>query len=116
MAIASQASQFTSIASQNGRLRRAPRIIVFDRAFLRPRELDLEANPDAFGPKPYLDRIRIRFPGEDRSDGEREFEILTEAIADFDIRQEALGYIEIPPAFMRFLSSGHQGRLSGSRR
>ena len=50
------------------------------------------------------------------SDGEREFEILTEAIADFDIRQEALGYIEIPPAFMRFLSSGHQGRLSGSRR
>jgi hypothetical protein len=50
------------------------------------------------------------------SDGEREFEMLTEAIADFDIRQEALGYIEIPPAFMRFLSSGHQGRLSGSRR
>ena len=50
------------------------------------------------------------------SDGEREFETLTEAIADFDIRQEALGYIEIPPAFMRFLSSGHQGRLSGSRR
>lgn len=50
------------------------------------------------------------------SDGEREFEILTEAIADFDIRQDALGFVEIPPAFMRFLSSGHQGRVSGSRR
>lgn len=50
------------------------------------------------------------------SNGEREFEMLTEAIADFDIRQEALGFIEIPPAFMRFLSSGHQGRVSSSRR
>lgn len=44
------------------------------------------------------------------SDGEREFEMLTEAIMDFDIRQEALGFIEIPPAFMQFLSSGHRGR------
>lgn len=50
------------------------------------------------------------------SDGEREFELLTEAIADFDTRQEALGYIEIPPAFMQFLSHGHQGRTSSSRR
>lgn len=50
------------------------------------------------------------------SNGEREFEMLTEAIADFDIRQEALGFIEIPPAFMRFLSSGHPGRVSSSRR
>lgn len=50
------------------------------------------------------------------SDGEREFEMLTEAIADFDICQEALGYIEIPPAFMQFLSSGHPGGISGSRR
>lgn len=50
------------------------------------------------------------------SDGEREFEVLTEAIADFDIRQDALGFIELPPAFMRFLSSGHQGRASSSRR
>lgn len=50
------------------------------------------------------------------SDGEREFEMLTEAIADFDIRQDALGFIEIPPAFMHFLSSGHQGRVSSSRR
>lgn len=50
------------------------------------------------------------------SDGEREFEMLTEAIADFDIRQEALDFIEIPPAFMKFLSSGHQGRVSSSRR
>lgn len=50
------------------------------------------------------------------SEGEREFELLTEAIADFDIRQEALGYVEIPPAFMRFLSHGHQGRTSSSRR
>lgn len=50
------------------------------------------------------------------SEGEREFEMLTEAIADFDISQEALGFIEIPPAFMQFLSGGHQGRVSGSRR
>ena len=50
------------------------------------------------------------------SDGEREFEMLTEAIADFDIRQDALGFIEIPPAFTRFLSGGHQGRASSSRR
>ncbi|MEI5668276.1 hypothetical protein WBO78_23245 [Bosea sp. CCNWLW174] len=50
------------------------------------------------------------------SDGEREFELLTEAIADFDTRQEALGYIEIPPAFMQFLSHGHQGGTSSSRR
>lgn len=50
------------------------------------------------------------------SDGEREFGMLTEAIADFDIRQEALGFIEIPPAFMQFLSSGHHGRVQSSRR
>ncbi|HEV2508767.1 hypothetical protein [Bosea sp. (in: a-proteobacteria)] len=50
------------------------------------------------------------------SDGEREFELLTEAIADFDIRQEALGYIEIPPAFMQFLSHGHQDRAASGRR
>lgn len=50
------------------------------------------------------------------SDGEREFEMLTEAIADFDIRQEAIGFIEIPSAFMQFLSSGHQGRALSSRR
>ncbi|MDR6872024.1 hypothetical protein J2Y55_003040 [Bosea sp. BE125] len=50
------------------------------------------------------------------SDGEREFEMLTEAIADFDIRQEALEFIELPPAFMQFLSSGHQARVSSGRR
>jgi hypothetical protein len=50
------------------------------------------------------------------SDGEREFAVLTEAIADFDIRQDALDYIEIPPAFMQFLSSAHQGRVSGRHR
>lgn len=50
------------------------------------------------------------------SDGEREFAVLTEAIAEFDIRQDALDYIEIPPAFMQFLSSGHQGRVSGRHR
>jgi hypothetical protein len=41
------------------------------------------------------------------SEGEGEFERLTEAIADFDIRQEALDVIEIPPAFRQFLSGGH---------
>lgn len=50
------------------------------------------------------------------SDGEREFEMLTEAIADFDIREASLDFIEIPPAFVRFLSSGHQGQVSGRRR
>ena len=49
------------------------------------------------------------------SDGEREFEALTEAIADFDIRQDALDFIEIPPGFMQFLSHGHRGRVSNSR-
>jgi hypothetical protein len=49
------------------------------------------------------------------SDGEREFETLTEAIVDFDIRQEALCFVEIPPAFMQFLSGGHQDRASNSR-
>ena len=48
------------------------------------------------------------------SDDEREFEMLTEAIADFDIRQEALGFVEIPPAFMQFLSSAHQGRFQAA--
>ncbi len=50
------------------------------------------------------------------SDDEREFEMLTEAIADFDIREDALDFIEIPPAFIRFLSSGHESRVSGNRR
>ena len=50
------------------------------------------------------------------SDGEREFEMLTEAIADFDIRQEALDFIEFPPAFTQFLSGGQQARVSSSRR
>ncbi|MCV9937195.1 hypothetical protein OIU35_12580 [Boseaceae bacterium BT-24-1] len=50
------------------------------------------------------------------SDCEGEFEMLIDAIADFDIRQEALGFIEIPPAFLQFLSGGHQDRVSSSRR
>ncbi|SFD42773.1 hypothetical protein SAMN05428997_1281 [Bosea sp. CRIB-10] len=50
------------------------------------------------------------------SEGEREFEMLTEAIAEFDICQDALDFIEIPPAFMQFLSSGHRGQVSSSRR
>lgn len=39
------------------------------------------------------------------ADSAHEFEQLTEAIADFDIRQEALGYIDIPRAFAVFLAS-----------
>ncbi len=50
------------------------------------------------------------------SDSEREFEMLTEAIADFDIRQEARGYIEIPRAFARFLSIRHQNWTSNDPR
>ncbi|MBN9457479.1 MAG: hypothetical protein J0I54_12695 [Bosea sp.] len=50
------------------------------------------------------------------ADGEREFEQLIEAIADFDIRQEALGYIDIPRAFAVFLSSRHlDGPSAGQR-
>ncbi len=45
-------------------------------------------------------------------DGSREFELITEAIADFDIRQEALGYIEIPRAFVMFLASRNRDGLS----
>ncbi|MFC5423906.1 hypothetical protein ACFPOB_30760 [Bosea eneae] len=45
------------------------------------------------------------------SEGEREFEMLTEAIAEFDICQDALDVIEIPPAFMQFLSSGHRDQV-----
>jgi hypothetical protein len=50
------------------------------------------------------------------SDGEREFEMLTEAIADFDIRQDDIGFIEIPPGFMQFLSIGHQRPVPSGRR
>jgi hypothetical protein len=50
------------------------------------------------------------------SDGEREFEQLTEAIAEFDIRQEALGYIELPRAFAVFLSSRHHDGPSAGLR
>ena len=55
-------------------------------------------------------QLLLSSPG---SDSEREFEQLTEAIAHFDIRQEALGYIEIPRAFAALLASRHyDGRLS----
>ncbi|TCR67401.1 hypothetical protein [Bosea sp. BK604] len=37
------------------------------------------------------------------SDEEREFEMLTQAIAEFDIVQAAQSPIEIPPAFMQFI-------------
>lgn len=45
-----------------------------------------------------------------------EFEQLTDAIADFDIRQEALGYIEIPRAFAVFLASRNRDGLSTVQR
>lgn len=41
------------------------------------------------------------------SDDEREFDLLTEAIADFDIRQGSEAFIEIPAEFMRFLGRAH---------
>lgn len=41
------------------------------------------------------------------SEDEREFDLLTEAIADFDIRQDAAAYIEIPAEFVRFLGRAH---------
>jgi hypothetical protein len=50
------------------------------------------------------------------SDGEREFEMLTEAIADFDIHQEALGYIELPRSFAQFLSSRHHDWIASGPR
>lgn len=50
------------------------------------------------------------------SEGEREFEMLTEAIADFDIRQHDIGFTEIPPGFMQFLSIRHQRRAASGRR
>lgn len=51
------------------------------------------------------------------SDSELEFEMLTEAIADFDIRQKALDYVEIPRAFVRLLASRYrEGWLSAEPR
>ncbi|KFC65778.1 hypothetical protein FG93_04594 [Bosea sp. LC85] len=46
------------------------------------------------------------------SDEDREFEMLTEAIAEFDILQESLGPVEIPPAFMQFIHGA--GRRSAA--
>lgn len=37
------------------------------------------------------------------SEEEREFEMLTQAIVEFDLDQEAQEFIEIPPAFVPFL-------------
>lgn len=50
------------------------------------------------------------------SEGEREFEMLTEAIADFDISQEALGYIELPQSFVQLLPSRHHDGISSNPR
>lgn len=55
-------------------------------------------------------------PSSPGSDNGQEFEKLTEAIADFDMRQEALGYIKIPRAFVQFLSSRHRDWFSISPR
>jgi hypothetical protein len=52
----------------------------------------------------------------DGSEGAREFALLTEAIADFDIRQDAEPVIEIPPGFMQFLAGGHRGQALIKRR
>lgn len=45
------------------------------------------------------------------SEQEREFEMLTLAIVEFDLDQEAQEFIEIPPAFMRFLRAA-DGRMN----
>ncbi|MGH6808468.1 MAG: hypothetical protein ACREEJ_16745, partial [Ensifer adhaerens] len=44
------------------------------------------------------------------SDEDREFEMLTEAIAEFDILQEAQAPVEIPPAFMQFIREAGRQR------
>ena len=49
-------------------------------------------------------------------DSAHEFEQLIEAIADFDIRQEALGCIDIPRAFAVFLASRNRDGYSTVQR
>lgn len=48
-------------------------------------------------------------------DSSHEFEQLTEAIADFVIRQEVLGYIDIPRAFVVLLASRDRDGVSQDR-
>lgn len=50
------------------------------------------------------------------SDEDHEFEMLTEAIAEFDILQDSLGPVEIPPAFMRFIHGASQRSAATSVR
>jgi hypothetical protein len=45
------------------------------------------------------------------SEEEHEFEMLTQAIVEFDLHEEAQDFIEIPPAFTRFLR-GAYGRAT----
>lgn len=42
------------------------------------------------------------------SEAEREFQMLTDAIVEFDLFQEASAPIEIPPGFMHFMRAAHQ--------
>ncbi|MGO4739068.1 hypothetical protein AB4099_21150 [Bosea sp. 2KB_26] len=49
------------------------------------------------------------------SDEDHEFEMLTEAIAEFDILQEALAPVEIPPAFMPFIREVARQRAANQR-
>lgn len=44
------------------------------------------------------------------SDEEREFNALTEAIAEFDLRRHAIPVIEIPAAIIQILGGEHQLR------
>lgn len=50
------------------------------------------------------------------SEEDVEFAALTDAIVDFDIGEEAQAYIEIPPAFVQFLTRGYRRPAAERRR
>jgi hypothetical protein len=47
------------------------------------------------------------------SEEEREFEMLTQAIVEYDLIQEAQAPVEIPPGFMQFIRGAGRTPTSG---
>ena len=50
------------------------------------------------------------------TDDEHEFEMLTEAIVEYDLIQEAQAPVEIPPEFMQFIRRRAEGRAAAGKR
>ncbi|HEY5793774.1 MAG TPA: hypothetical protein VIU82_02080 [Bosea sp. (in: a-proteobacteria)] len=47
------------------------------------------------------------------SDEEREFEMLTQAIVEYDLIQQAQAPVEIPAGFMQFIRNRAAGQVAG---